>query len=61
MSAYESLSLFFRFEFSVTLFLIPTLFFDATEQRDVSVFDVPGAYLQIEVTADKLILLRIRY
>ena len=37
-----------------------TLFVDAMEQRDLAVFDVPGAYLQTEIPADKRILLCIR-
>ena len=38
-----------------------TLLIDATEQRDVAVFDVPGAYLQTEMPVDKRILLHTRY
>ena len=37
-----------------------TLLIDAMEHRDVAVFDVPGAYLQTDMTSEKLILLRIR-
>ena len=37
-----------------------TLLIDAMEQRDVAVFDVPGAYLYTEIPEDKQILLRIR-
>ena len=40
--------------------LMSTLLIDAMEHRDVAVFDVPGAYLQTDMTSEKLILLRIR-
>ena len=30
------------------------------EQRDVAVFDVPGSYLQTEMPAEKIKLLRVR-
>ena len=41
--------------------LISTLFFDAMKKCDISVFDVPGSYLQNDIPEDKLILLRIIY
>ena len=37
-----------------------TLLIDAMEHRDVAVFDVPGAYLQTDMTSYKQILLGIR-
>ena len=45
---------------SPTLFLealIMTLTIDAHERRKVTVFDVPGAYLQIDLPKDKFVLL----
>ena len=42
-----------------SLFL--TILIDAMEQHDVAGFDVPGAYLQTDIPADKRILLRIIY
>ena len=36
------------------------LLIDAMEQRDVTVFDLPGAYLQADIPAYNQILLRIR-
>ena len=41
--------------------LMSTLLIDATEQRDVDTFYVPGAYLKTEMPAEKCILLHIRY
>ena len=41
--------------------LMSTLLFDAMEQRDVAVFNIPVAYLQTEILADKLILLLKKY
>ena len=38
-----------------------TLVIDATEQRDVAILDVPGSFLQNALTADKFLLVRIRY
>ena len=38
-----------------------TLYIDAMEQRNVAVFNVPGAYLQAGIPADKRILLCIIY
>ena len=40
--------------------LMSTLLIDAMEQRDVAIFDVPGAYLQTDMPEDKQIFLRIR-
>ena len=37
-----------------------TLIIDALEKRDVATFDVPGAFLQIEMPKDKNVLLVIR-
>ena len=37
-----------------------TLFIDSMKQHDVAVFNVPGAYLHIEMTSGKHILLCIR-
>ena len=37
-----------------------TLLIYSTEYRDVAVFDVPGDYLQTEMTTDKQISLQIR-
>ena len=37
-----------------------TLLIDAMEHRDISVFDVPGDYLQTETPENKRILLHIR-
>ena len=33
---------------------------DATDQRDVAIFDVPGDFLQTVLPADKFLLMRIR-
>ena len=40
--------------------LMETLVIDATDQRDVAIFDVPGAFLQTVLPADKFLLMRIR-
>ena len=37
-----------------------TILICAMEQRDVAIFDVPGAYLQTDIPSEKRILLRIR-
>ena len=41
--------------------LMSTLWVNAMEQRDVAIFDLPGAYLQTKMLSDKRKLLRIRY
>ena len=38
-----------------------TLLIDDMKKHDVEVFDVPGSYLRTNISADKQILLRIRY
>ena len=40
--------------------LFSSLIIDAMEERDVAVFDIPGAFLQPEVPEDKMILMRLR-
>ena len=41
--------------------LMSTPLIDNMEQRDVAIFDLPGAYLQTKMLSDKRKLLRIRY
>ena len=38
--------------------LIATLIIDAKEQRDVAVFDVPGAYLNADMPEDKFVIMK---
>lgn len=40
--------------------LLATLVIDAFEERDVAIFDVPGAYLHAKMPKDKQILMKIR-
>ena len=47
---------------SPTIFLesfMASLLIDAHEERDVAIFDVPGAYLHAELPPEKTVLLRI--
>ena len=37
-----------------------TLLIDAHEDRDVAIFDVPGAYLQAEMPKEKKLLMKFR-
>ena len=39
--------------------LMATLLIDAREERDVAIFDVPGAYLHAELPKDKFVLLKL--
>ena len=47
-------------EFS-TESLMSTILLDDMKKHDVEVFDVPGSYLRTNISANKQILLRIRY
>ena len=40
--------------------ILYTLLIDAFEERDVAIFDVPGAYLHAKMPKDKQILLKLR-
>ena len=40
--------------------IVGTLLIDAKEGRDVAIFDVPGAFLQAEMPADKKLLMIFR-
>jgi hypothetical protein len=40
--------------------LLGTLVIDALEERDVAIFDVPGAYLQAEMPKEKNMLMKFR-
>ena len=40
--------------------IVGTLLIDAYEDRDVAIFDVPGAYLQAEMPKEKKLLMKFR-
>ena len=40
--------------------LFITLIIDTSEGRDVAIFDVPGAFLQLEVPKNNMILMRLK-
>jgi hypothetical protein len=40
--------------------LLGTLVIDALEERDIAIFDVPGAYLQAEMPKEKNMLMKFR-
>ena len=40
--------------------IIGILLIDANEERDIAIFDIPGAYLRAEMLADKKLLMVFR-